>query len=185
MRLFLIGLPGCGKSTLGRALALRLDVGFIDLDLYIEGRWHRSVADMFATVGEEEFRRRENAMLREAGEMDNVIVACGGGTPLGEGNMDYMLSRGDVVWLTASEDVLVRRILLAGTRRPAFAGLDEAKVRAKIRGLVDARSRIYSRAPLRFCGDSLENRRLIDASVERFISEINIQPKDTPSNQIL
>lgn len=173
--LFLIGLPGCGKSTLGRALAIELDVDFIDLDLYIEGRWHCSVAEMFARHGEAEFRRREDAMLREVGEMEDVVVACGGGTPMGEGNMDYMLSRGTVVWLTTSEDVLQRRIILAGARRPSFAGLTPEEALDKIRQLSEARGATYSRAHCRFCGDYLENRRLIDDSVTRFINEIEIR----------
>ena len=66
--LFIVGMPACGKSTFGRALARALRRRYIDLDTYIENRFHTSVRELFATDGEARFRRLEAAMLREAGE---------------------------------------------------------------------------------------------------------------------
>ena len=87
--IFLVGFMGCGKSTLGRALAKELGWDFIDLDFYIEQRFRRTVPQLFAERGEEEFRRIESSMLREAGEFDDVVVSCGGGTPCHDDNMAY------------------------------------------------------------------------------------------------
>lgn len=172
--IFLIGLPGCGKTTLGRALAKRLHCDFFDLDQYIESRFRCSVADMFASVGEQEFRRRESVMLREVGEMEDVIVACGGGTPCHSGNMDYISSRGTVVWLQASEPVLMRRIVRAQSRRPMFAACGgEEEILGRLRDLTARRSGCYAGAALHFCSDELEDRQMIDRSVDRFIQLIN------------
>ena len=78
--IFLIGYMGCGKSTLGRNVSRLTGVEFIDLDSYIEGRYHSSVREIFAAKGEEGFRDIERRMLHEVAEFANVSVACGGGT---------------------------------------------------------------------------------------------------------
>lgn len=93
-RVFLMGFMGSGKTTLGKALARDLGLSFHDLDQYIENRYMKSVSQLFAQYGEQEFRRIESRLLREVGEFDDVIVACGGSTPLIGDNMDYMLSMG-------------------------------------------------------------------------------------------
>ena len=80
--IFLIGYMGCGKSTLGKALARRCELDFIDLDDYIEARAGKKIREIFAEEGEEAFRDMERRMLREVsadGKRD-VVVACGGGT---------------------------------------------------------------------------------------------------------
>ena len=99
--IFLIGYMGTGKSTLGRAVARLGDIRFIDLDHYIEGRFHRSVSQLFEERGEDGFRKVEQAMLHEVGEFEDVIIACGGGTPCFFDNMDYMNSRGLTILLEA------------------------------------------------------------------------------------
>lgn len=95
--IFIIGMPASGKTTFGRALARRLGREFIDLDFCITQRFRASVAEIFARDGEEAFRRREAAMLREVGEMEDVVVACGGGTPCFSSNMEYERARADGV----------------------------------------------------------------------------------------
>ncbi len=79
--IFLIGYMGCGKSTLGRALANATGLEFIDLDHYIDQRFHATIAEIFAARGEDGFRRVEQAMLREVCEFSDVVIACGCGTP--------------------------------------------------------------------------------------------------------
>ena len=80
-RIFLIGYMGSGKTTLGRALAPALDLQFIDLDHYIEQRYRKTIAQLFAESGEEGFREIERRILHEVGEFENVIISTGGGTP--------------------------------------------------------------------------------------------------------
>ena len=75
--IFIIGYMGSGKSTVGRHLAAITGLRFIDLDNYIESRYHATVRELFDRHGEEGFRLRERSMLHEAGEFEDVIIACG------------------------------------------------------------------------------------------------------------
>ena len=75
--IFIVGMPASGKSTFGRALARRLGRRFVDLDAYIENRFHTTVRALFADRGERAFRRLEALMLREVGEFEDVVVATG------------------------------------------------------------------------------------------------------------
>lgn len=120
--IFVTGYMASGKTTFGKALARRTGLNHIDLDFYIEQRFHASVKELFATKGEAEFRRIESALLREVGEFSDVVVSCGGGTPCFGDNMEYMNSRGLTVCLQASDEVIARRIREAGDKRPLMAG---------------------------------------------------------------
>lgn len=76
-RVFLIGYMGSGKTTLGKAYSVAAGLQFVDLDWYIEERMHKSISDLFAERGEEGFRQLERKMLHEAGEFEDVLIACG------------------------------------------------------------------------------------------------------------
>ena len=172
MALFLIGYMASGKTTLGRVLAKKLGWQFYDLDFYIEQRFRRSVAEIFAERGEEGFRLLESTMLREVGEMEQTVVACGGGTPCSGDNMDYMLEHGVTVWLDAPIEVMARRILEAGAKRPVTAKYDAETLPGFIRGHSAGRLPHYSRAAIHFeCAD-LESRRAISQAADRLIKLI-------------
>lgn len=159
----------CGKTTFGRALAHRTGLEFIDLDFYIEQRFRKSITDIFAEKGEGEFRRIEAAMLRETGEFENVVIACGGGTPCFHDNMDYMLSRGEVVWLEASPERITERLVINSARRPLMKGKTPEEIRAAVEEGLAKRTPYYSRANIRFNGEQLEDKRQIDRTVTAFL----------------
>ena len=94
-RIFLIGYMGSGKTTLGKAYARENELAFIDLDWYIEERMHQSISDLFAKQGEAGFRKLERKMLHEAGEFEDTVIACGGGTPCFFDNMVYYFYSSD------------------------------------------------------------------------------------------
>lgn len=169
MTLFIIGYMASGKTTFGRALARKSGLQHIDLDFYIEQRFHATVRDIFASKGESEFRRIESAMLREVGEMTDVIVSCGGGTPCFGDNMDYMNSRGMTVCLQASEDVIANRIIEAGNKRPLMAGKSKEQVIATLRQHMTVRKPFYDKAKLIISGDKLETKSQIAETVDDFI----------------
>jgi len=100
---------GAGKSTLGRALAHRLEMEFIDSDLVLVERTGVPVATIFEIEGEEGFRRRESAALAEIAGRDNVVVATGGGAVLSAENREFMRAHGTVVYLRARVENLWER----------------------------------------------------------------------------
>lgn len=171
MTIFIIGYMASGKTTFGRALARKTGMGFIDLDFYIEQRFRMKVKDIFAKKGEAEFRRIESAMLREAGEFDDTVVSCGGGTPCFGDNMDWMNSRGLTVALEASEDVIADRVILAGDKRPLMAGKSRPEVIDTIREHLLLRQPFYSKAKLTISGDKLEDRSQIAETVDAFLKK--------------
>ena len=119
--IFLIGYMGSGKTTVGRILARQYGIEHIDLDWRIEQRFHQKISDMFATIGEEGFRRRERNMLHEVMGMENVVVSVGGGTPCFFDNMEQMNAEGHTIYLQCSVDVLVERIIRSQNKRPIVA----------------------------------------------------------------
>lgn len=170
--IFLIGYMGSGKTTLGRALGRRLGLQFIDLDLYIESRYMRTISQLFAERGEDKFRSIEREMLHEVAEMEDVVVACGGGTPCYYDNIDYMNRCGTTVFLSASEDRLFARLSINRNKRPLIKDLDDKSLRIFIRENLALRMPHYSKASHSFCGDRLEDVMQISTSVEKFIEEI-------------
>lgn len=166
IRVFLMGFMGAGKTTLGKALAKDLNISFIDLDQYIEQRYLKSVSQIFATRGEQGFREIESRLLREAGEFDDVIVSCGGSTPLIGDNMDYMLSQGKTVYLKCSNETLMRRLRAASSTRPLIAGKSDAELEAFIESETKRREPGYLRAEYICPGDRLESRDQISDTIK-------------------
>ena len=169
MTIFIIGYMASGKTTFGRALARKSGLQHIDLDFYIEQRFHTTIREIFATKGENEFRRIENAMLREVGEMSDVIISCGGGTPCFGDNMDYMNSRGTTVCLQASDDVIANRIIQAGNKRPLMAGKPKEEIISTLHQHMEVRKPFYDQASIIISGDRLENKSQIAETVDDFI----------------
>lgn len=167
--IFLIGYMAVGKTTFGRALASRLGLQFIDLDFYIEQRFHTTVKEIFASRGEAAFRQLESEMLHEVGEMSDVVVSCGGGTPCSGSNMEYMNAHGLTVRLTASEDCLVRRLVRKRWKRPLIADKTEEEIRLFIRGHQAQREPWYSQASETLESDELENAPEISTTLARFL----------------
>lgn len=116
MIVYLVGMPGAGKSTVGRELAGRLGVPFIDLDERIERDAGASVSDVFRRDGEAAFRALEAATLVEASGEDPSVVACGGGVVLEPANRIALRNTGVVVFLHAPLEVLRARIRPAAER---------------------------------------------------------------------
>ena len=95
----LIGMPGCGKSTIGAALAKRLNKTFVDLDEEIERRTGNNIPDIFAHEGEEAFRRYEAKTLADIGKRTGQVIACGGGIIKTPANVHAMRQNGCVLWV--------------------------------------------------------------------------------------
>ena len=116
MIVYLVGMPGAGKSTVGRELAGRLGVPFLDLDAEIEREAGAAVADIFRDEGEASFRALEAAALVKASMHDPAVIACGGGVVLEPANRITLRNTGVAVYLDVSLDELRRRVQPAADR---------------------------------------------------------------------
>ena len=166
-RIFLIGYMGAGKTTLGKAFARAMGLTFVDLDWYIEERFHKTVSQLFAERGEEDFRELEKRMLHEVAEFENVVISTGGGTPCFFDNMEYMNSMGDPVFLDVDVNVLFRRLKVAKQQRPLLANKNDEELMAFIQEALQKRLPYYTKAKHVFNGERLEDRHQIQQSVER------------------
>lgn len=162
---------GSGKSTLGKLVSRATGVEFIDLDNYIEGRFSRSISAIFAEKGEDGFREIERRMLHEVAEMEDVLVACGGGTPCFFDNIEYMNSKGTTVWLNADNSVLHSRLMRGRHKRPLIASLDSDGLSKFIADALARRNPFYSKASCRFETSLLETEADRDVTAARFIQQ--------------
>jgi shikimate kinase len=140
--IFLVGMMGAGKTTVGRALAHRLKREFVDTDRLLVERTGVAVATVFEIEGEDGFRRRESALLRELCEGEGSVVATGGGIVLSGENRDAMRESGTVVYLRARLESLWERTR-HDTSRPLLA---TPNPREKLAELLREREPLYRAA---------------------------------------
>lgn len=139
MTISLVGLPGSGKSSVGRQLAKRLGVGFADSDAVIEERIGEPIRSFFEREGEARFRDIEQQVIAELCAGAPGVLATGGGAVLREANRRALREHGTVVYLRASADELHRR-LRHDTQRPLLQVTDP---RARLRSLYAERDPLY------------------------------------------
>lgn len=174
IRIFLTGYMGAGKTTLGKAFARELGIPFIDLDWYIEERFHKSIRELFTERGEASFRELERTMLHEVAEFEDVIISTGGGTPCFFDNMEYMNSHGLTVFLDVHPDVLFSRLRVATHQRPILQGKTDEELYAFIVEALDKRALHYSKARYHFNAGLLESRHQIAESVKQLRSLLEL-----------
>lgn len=175
--IFLIGYMGCGKSTMGRAVSALTGVPFIDLDNYIEQRFHLTVKEIFAQRGEDGFRDVERRMLQEVADFEDVIVACGGGTPCFFDNMEYMNTHGTTVFLNTPIDRLHSRLMRGRHKRPLIADKDDEELMTFIKDALAKRMDHYSKAQISFSSERLENKSEIANTAREFAELLAIPIK--------
>ncbi len=139
---FLVGMMGAGKTTLGKALALRMKAEFFDTDKVLVERTGVPVATIFEIEGEAGFRRRETGILAELAERDDCVVATGGGAVLSEENRTLMRANGTVVYLRARIENLWERTR-HDSSRPLLATPDP---RATLAEILEQRDPLYREA---------------------------------------
>jgi len=116
MKIYLIGMPGCGKSTLGRNLSQKLNYEFIDMDNYIEKKACMFIDEIFEAYGEEYFRALESDTLEEFNKLDNVIISTGGGIIKNKKNKELM--DGKCIYLYVKPEELEKRLEKSSIVRP-------------------------------------------------------------------
>ena len=167
-----------GKSTIGRIVAERLGLQFVDTDLFVESRYHTTISSMIGCCGIDKFRKRERVALLELLQAEDTLIATGGGLPIWEDNMDRMLAHGLVVYLRSPLDLLAERLYSVRATRPAVAEKTHSEVRDYLEAISLKRDPYYSRAHvvvpighLRSAEEELEAAKLVVSAIRRYLEE--------------
>lgn len=156
-----------GKTTVGKELAASFDMKFIDLDWYIETRYHKTIRELFALWGEEKFREIESKLLKEVGEFEGVIISTGGGTPCFYDNMIYMNNVGTTIYLKADAKTLTKRLNLNRDKRPLVKDKTEEELYSFISSNLEKRESFYSQATHIY-----ETGDIISTDIKQFTTEM-------------
>jgi shikimate kinase len=156
MRVYLIGYMASGKSNLGRLLAERLGYAFIDLDCLFEERYRISVLDFFEKYDEAIFRKIECGLLSETGDLDDVVVSTGGGTPCFFNNMKVIRRAGISIYLHWEVPALVNRLKLVKRKRPLLKDIPLSDLEGKVAEQLKQRELYYNQADIIIEGENLD-----------------------------
>lgn len=166
--LFLIGLPGAGKTTVGRVLSAKSGLPFIDLDDVIVEKEGQSIHKIFAEKGEDHFREIEAEYLgRLLAKKLKVIISVGGGTPCYHNNLQKMKQAGSVCYLQVSWQQLESRASLDNNKRPLFEGLNKQDLAKSLETKFAWRLPIYEQADLIIKGDELRALEIADVLLKK------------------
>lgn len=139
----LIGFMGSGKSAAGSVLAAALNMDFVDLDVLIEKKTGHSIADIFASEGENAFREMETDALQEISLRKRTVISCGGGIILKSSNTLLLKQSALIVYLKVRADAVIQRLAGSDIRRPLLETSDPAR---SIKELLASRKRLYEAA---------------------------------------
>jgi shikimate kinase len=140
--IFLIGPMGSGKSTTGRLIAKLAELDFYDADQEIEHRSGVAISWIFECEGEAGFRKREQDMIKALTQLDNIVLATGGGSVIRPENCEYLQNYGVVFYLKVSADVQFARISAKKSKRPIFVAHDSQE---KLKELNAVREPLYQK----------------------------------------
>jgi shikimate kinase len=147
--IFLWGMMGVGKTTIGKKLAVKLNCGFIDLDHFIEQEGEKTISQLFSEKGESGFREIEFKALRALNLDQPLVVSTGGGTPCFHKNAEFMLERGLCIWLQGEAGFLASRLSRKKNERPLVeSSLDREDLKRKLEALIESRKTYYGMANL-------------------------------------
>ena len=160
--LILVGLPGVGKTTIGKAVARRLGRPFLDFDREIERRSGMEVREIFRLKGEQHFRGLESALTRELSGEGGMVLSPGGGWITQASSVELLRSSGRIIYLRASPEAVARRLRRVETR-PLLAGRDPV---VALRELYQKRQAMYETADTVLDTERLARQQLIAKIVE-------------------
>ena len=155
----LIGMPACGKSTIGYWLSKKINYPFVDVDRYLEEKENKIISDIFSNEGEEYFRELETKYLKELSEKEGIIISTGGGAVKNKENIDILKENGIIVFLNRTIDDISRE---NHRNRPLLQNPDN------IRKLYDERIKLYRR----HADIIIKNDDSMDVIVDRIITAL-------------
>ncbi len=148
MNVILVGYMGSGKTTLGKKLAARLGLTFMDTDKIIEEKEAQSVDALFATKGETYFRQLEQALVEELKQLDHVLIATGGGMPCYNNLMEELKTIGFTIYLKRPAKELAHRVKNSKKIRPLLRDKNEEELLAYMEEMLQKRAPYYEQAHL-------------------------------------
>ena len=160
--IYLIGMPGCGKSTIGRILSQKLGKTHIDADVFLEEKFGMSIPHIFETKGEDIFRQMETETMTDLACIDNIIVSTGGGVVTRAANRGIMQKSGIIVFIDSTPETILANSNLGG--RPLL------KDKTRIFDLYNARIDLYRD----FADITADNNGLIETAVNAIIAKLKL-----------
>ena len=162
--IILIGFMGTGKTVVGKKLAERLRMKFVDIDELIEKQSGMSISQMFERFGESHFRKRESKIVSELSEQNSLVIAAGGGAVLDSRNMTNLKKMGSVIHLYARPDVILDRTKQEH-HRPLLETMDRER---QIQQLLNERRPFYAGADCEIDTSDLD----IEGVVEKIVNSV-------------
>ena len=159
-RVVLIGFPGSGKSTVGKALARLLDLQYVDLDDEIEKHYRILIPDLIQKFGEDAFRKCEHHLLKTCLQKDGIVLSAGGGTPCYEDAMQLINEHGFSIYIKLSEKALFDRLSNAKKKRPLLQKDTPESLQKYISETLASRELIYNQAKMTVKGESIDVKNL-------------------------
>ncbi|HVD96588.1 MAG TPA: shikimate kinase [Cytophagaceae bacterium] len=162
--LYLVGMPGCGKSTLGKQFSLHSGYGFVDTDVIIIEEQKKSIEQIYAEGGEASFRLMEHALIQQFFDKENLVICTGGGLPCFHHNMALMNQHGITVFLDVSPEELWNRVKNTDfSGRPIYQDKTPEEIQAVIRERSKERYPFYSTARITLRSDRIVLEDLLEA----------------------
>src|SRR4249919_2838820 len=158
----LIGMMGAGKSTIGRRLAVRLRLPFLDADIEIEAAAGMSIPDIFETHGEPHFRDGEARVIARLLDSGPAVLATGGGAFMREDTRNRIRDKAVSIWLKADADIIMKRVKRRADR-PLLQTEDPA---ATVSRLLEAREPVYQSADLTIASRDVPHDRIVDECID-------------------
>lgn len=175
IRLYLVGYMGAGKTSLGKLLAKKLNLELIDIDLFIENRYHKSITAIFKERGEAGFREIERQILQEITGFENVIIATGGGSPCFFDNMDLMNQTGITIYLRTTVEELIKRLKSSKQKRPLIKGKTLEELNDFVETSLKKREIFYNKAAIIFDTGTFFAKKNKRMEVENLIRQISLK----------
>lgn len=142
MRIILIGFMGVGKTTIGKIIAKKLKLNFVDMDNYIEKREGKSISKIFEAYGEQHFRELESESLKDLIKSDNIVISTGGGVITTKENSDILKKEKIVIFLDANTQTILNNLYKEIDKRPLLS--NSKNVENTISNLLNQRYEKYN-----------------------------------------
>jgi len=162
VNIFLIGLMGSGKSYWAHKLSDGLNIPVFDLDKQIEKNEGKTIAEIFAENGEAYFRRKENDVLKSFADMNNFVLATGGGAPCFHDNIDWMNAHGTTIWIDEPLSIIASRLQKEKSHRPLIANIADKDLEAFFYEMREKRKPFYSKARFHLNGNNISEKDFLE-----------------------